>query len=707
MDGLNCSSKKSPARNQLEDGLDFYPYGTQYYRAPTPLPEEWEPDFKEMARIGYTHVQYRPQWRWHERVQGKYTWDDLDVLFDLADKYKLRVIVQPMLETAPDWVFTGLEGKRIGFQGIPIEPVAHGAFYVGGWLPCFDNPKVIKAAIEFTAQLTRRYRRHPALWFYDAWNEPRSRPLGQCHCRHSIASYRQWLQKRFLTIEELNRFLGKAWTSFETLLPPESGADYAEMFLWRQWAAFAVAEQVRFVADAMRRIDPERMVMAHVGGAAVIQDVICDASDDVLNAETVDRYGTSFPIPLHPKTLLDHAAPDYLSDWVRRVDPLYWCHEFYPNHGNWCRPPDPEVLNRLIWMAMAGGAAGFTFWQYRSERFANETNGYGLREINGSSNERSQVADDIAEIVKTYGSRLVGTRRAPARIALLYSRESDLISRIQAMCAEEIHHETFNTDYPYKKSLKAAHALYLAAGETVEWVIPGDDLAGVELLHITGTEMIDAKTADWLRQYVRNGGKLIVEFPFACRDENTWVSRQRPNHGLHDLLGCVESGRIVAVPDSDGTGEFVNGRPFRAGLWKINLEPQTGKVIGKWKDGAAAAIRHDYGKGVVYSIGTSWSLAVSEATDNALETIRWIMKESGLQPQAGETEQVWIRRRRGGGREIWFVFNLSDTSKKILLPARPRQIWQAGECKIDDRNLCLPPGAAWVAEMPETLSGLV
>src|SRR5690606_16702872 len=134
--------------------------------------------------LGYTHVQYRPQWRWHESVRGRYVFDDLDQLFDLAEQNGLRVVLKPMLETAPDWAFQELGGTRIGFHGVPISPVAIGSFYVGGWLPCFDNPDVRAAANAFVQQLVKRYRQHPALWFYDAWNEPRSRPLGQCHCEH-------------------------------------------------------------------------------------------------------------------------------------------------------------------------------------------------------------------------------------------------------------------------------------------------------------------------------------------------------------------------------------------------------------------------------------------------------------------------------------------------------------------------------------------
>ena len=98
---------------------DFFPYGTQYYRQPTPLPGEWGADLAEIARAGYTHVQYRPQWIWHERLRGKPAWDDLDALFDLVERNALWVILKPMLECALDGTSLTLPpgGTRIGEFG--------------------------------------------------------------------------------------------------------------------------------------------------------------------------------------------------------------------------------------------------------------------------------------------------------------------------------------------------------------------------------------------------------------------------------------------------------------------------------------------------------------------------------------------------------------------------------------------------------------
>jgi len=666
---------------------NFYPFGTQYHRAPTPLPEEWAGDLKAIAKAGYTHVQYRPQWRWHERIRGECVWDDLDRLFDLAQKQKLRVILKPQLETAPDWVFSDLHGTRIGFYGVPITPFALGACYVGGWWPCFDNPQVVAAAAAFVEKLVGRYRQHPALWFYNAWNEPVSRPMGACQCPHSAESYRRWLRQRFGSIEKLNAYYSKAWTSFGTIEPPSAGDDYVEMFLWRQWAAAAVAEQVRFVTNAIRRVDAKAFVMVHTGLPNVMQDPACFASDDLLNAPVTDRYGTSFWIPLHPVTPLDHATPDFQSDWLRRVDPQYVIHEFYPNHAGWCQPPTPQTLNRHIWMAIAGGCSGFTFWQYRSERLGNETNGHGLRAIDGSPTPRSEVADGIAGVLKKHGARLAGTQRVRAKVALLYSRQDDLLGRIQMMPwgLADYRQVQDNPDYPYKRAIKGAHALYLAAGETVEWVVPGDDLAGISLLHVTGVEMIDAATAAWLKRFVKRGGKLIVEFPFACRDERTWVSPKRPMHNLQKLLGCSEADRIRM----DQRVNFLSGESIEAkGSW-IPLRLHGGKAIAHWEDGTVAAVQH----GNVCTLSVSLSLSFTNRWDDPIRQV-W-RQVTGLKPTS---DGLWVRRRRGKGCEIWFVFNVAPQAGKLELPGLPKAIWQDAGCMLQKRQLELQPGATWVAE---------
>jgi len=680
---------------------DFYPYGVQYYRFPTPLPEEWEADLREISSIGYTHVQFHPQWRTHERIRGQFVWDDLDRLFDLAHRNSLRVGLQLMLETAPDWVFDDLGGTRIGFNGAPLSPIAIGSFYVGGWLPCFDNPAVMDAALIFVRELASRYRSRPELWFYSAWNEPRSRPLGQCQCPNSLDSYRSWLRERFGSIEELNAQFGKAWTSHRNLRPPSSGWDHAEMFLWRQWAADAVARHVERVCEAIRSVDADRIVTVHVGACGVVQDAACDSSDDMVTCACADRYGTSFPVPLHPRTPTEHSRPDLISDWLRRVDPSYWLHEFYPSHAQWSRPLDGATLSRLVWMGISGGAAAFTYWQYRSERLGNETNGYGLRNVDGSATERSGAADRIAGILKLHGSKLARSSRPPSRVGLLYSRESDVLSRVHEMQGMWAAMEDARCDYPYKQAITAAHALYLHRGETVDFVVSGDDISRLSLIHVTAAEMIDASAAGWLRDYVRSGGRLIVEFPFACRDTNTWLSPTRPNHGLADLLGCRETCRVEARRDAAQLAAFNFGGAVRAGGWMVTLEPLDAEVTAEWPDGSPAGVRRAFGDGVVCALGVNLSLSFNdEINDPAQDVLSRLLDSIGLSSETVAAKGLWLRRRRSDEYEIWFIFNTSTSPQWVELPASPREVWDETGCTIQHRTLALSPGACWVAELP-------
>ena len=689
----------------FEEKLGFYPYGTQYHRAPTPLESEWADDLKEISKTGYTHVQFRPQWRWHERIHGKFVWDDLDRLFDLAEQNSLRVVLKPMLETAPDWVFEELNGTRIGFHGVPISPVAHGAFYVGGWLPCFDNPKVLRAGCQFVRELVLRYHSHPALWFYDGWNEPRSRPLSQCQCEHSVNSFRNWLRNRFGNIDRLNEEFGKAWTSFEMLRPPTSVDDYVEMYLWRKWAVFAIAEHVASVTETIRQNDPSAFVMVHTGCCSVIQDVAGDACDDILVAEKADRYGTSFPVPLAPETPKQHSMADLISDWLRRVDENYWCHEFYPNAANWSPVSEPRDLKRQIWRAIAGGATGFTFWQYRSERFGNESNGWGMREINGETTPRSEACDSIAQILQKFGVSLSGTHLPYSQVGLLYCRNSDLISRIQHVPenATEQYFEGLSMDYPYKKSLAATHCLYNLNGQPIDFVLPGDDISKKTVIHVSGEEIMDKVTAEWLKHFVFCGGNLIVEFPFACRDTNTWVSPSRPNCGLDELLGCREKTRRIIRAKDDYNVKMRIGHKLQAKGWKIGFHVDRGEIIGRWEDGTPAVVKSSYGKGCVFSLGVSPSLSFSDDWDDpAIDIIGWILSEIGLSLCEWTNRRVWWRCRKGPEYDVWFIFNLSDRDEQILLPSLPNKVWQETGTVLDGKHLTLPAGETWVAELPHS-----
>jgi hypothetical protein len=360
-------------------------------------------------------------------------------------------------------------------------------------------------------------------------------------------------------------------------------------------------------------------------------------------------------------------------------------------------------------MAIAGGCSGMTFWQYRSERVGNETNGYGMRNIDGSPTERSQVIDAIAKTLSIFGLKLIGTRRPVSPIGLLYDRKSDLIMRIQESKSSwtqgGLAHEQEICDYSYKTAIKAAHALYQANGLTVEWVIPGDDLTQFRLLHVTCAELIEPKTACWLEEYVRQGGNLVVEFPFASRDSKTWVTLSIPSCGLENLLGCRQINRVVIDEFCPSIATFSGGQVFQAQKWKIDLEPISGKPIAFWNDGKIAAVQHEFGRGTVWTLGCNVSLAFkNDWNDPAVSFFSSLVNQAIPTLESCGHKDVWIKKRTNATCEIWFVFNISKTRQDLVLPQHPKEVWQGSDCVLNGLRLTLEPGATWVAQMPSQKS---
>jgi beta-galactosidase len=267
--------------------------------------------------------------------------------------------------------------------------------------------------------------------------------------------------------------------------------------------------------------------------------------------------------------------------------------------------------------------------------------------------------------------------------------------------SQNIQLETEDINYPYRRSLYSVHALYQIAGETTDFVVPGDRIDGTSLLHVSSAEIIEAETADWLRKFVEAGGKLVVEFPFACRDERTWVSPRRPAHGLEDLLGCVEADRVITGKEQIDFADFPGGVRIRAQEWRIDLTTCGGEVLARWQDGSVAAVRNHYGAGTVYAIGVNISLAFGNTwNDPALAIFAWLLRDAGLAPRPWQTPRLWLRRRRGQDHEIWFIFNFGDVQECIRLPATPTQVWVGEDCRLEGEKLIVNSGASWVAEMP-------
>jgi beta-galactosidase len=693
---------------------EFFPLSVHYYRQPTPLPGEWDGDLRRIREMGIRVIQLRPQWRWHERTEGRFLWDDLDRLFELAGRHGLKIAFKFMLECAPDWLFRDYPATRMRPDGSPMPPVSSGSMYVGGWLPCFDVPEVRERGARFVRTAVERYRERSELYCWHAWNEPRARPRDECACPASRESYRSFLRARFGTVEELNEHLGKCWASLDDVRPPVSDTDYAETFLWRQWAATSVASRVKLVADACRNSDPDHPVMAHVGCASIIQNAVDDTSDDVLNAAVVDIYGTSLAAELDGSYGPDATALN--CDWIRSVagDGRWWVNEAYVDPSlAFRRAHGAAHVRHVLLTPVAHGAAGVMAWQYRPERYGMESGDDGLVDVDGAETDRGREAARVGSFLAEHGHLFTASRVPTPEIVVLYDFRADLLSSIEGRCCEKAaplaHPYSVPVSYAYKRALTGAYRLFHACGHQVAVVdsrsVQGR-VDGVKLLYMPCPYFVGEDLGRSLMSFVRSGGTLVAEAGLGLRGENTWLKLDAPGPELTGLGYRLK--KHCRPPDSQVTieADLAGGYQLRAGghLDVLETQPDSpASVRGTFREGLhavsvgmPAVLEVPIGSGrallLAFSPGMNAEADGMEGFLSALAADAGV--EAPLLPEGKGAGSVTVRRLLAGdGRPVIFLRNVGEECAELdvsHLCGAARDIWQG--CRVEGGRLEIPAG---------------
>ncbi|MFH1069436.1 MAG: beta-galactosidase [Candidatus Glassbacteria bacterium] len=676
----------------------------QYYRQPTPPPEEWEEDLRHIKKLGFTAVQLRPQWAWHERREGVFGWDDLDRLLEITNRVGLKVLFKFFLESAPAWLYADYEAERVSPDGVPIRPRARGSFYLGGWMPCFDRPVVWEKACRFVAEAVLRYRDRPNLLGWHLWNEPRSRPFADCACPHSTAVYRQWLERTFGNIDHFNGLFGTAAAAWADLSPPPDISGYWDSWLWRTSRAHAVAGWIERLAELVRGLDPSRPLFCHVGFNTVLQPTFIDTSHDVLTSRAVDVFGTSLPHwtgDFHTFFHVDRSAlfsnPACLDEaylyslqarWMAAVKDYFWINEIYGNSWNYMAADySGDDIRFMLAATISEGARGIVIWQFKPERFSEESVTSGLVELDGADTGRSLAASAVCLAREKDPRAFDSWRPEKARAAIVFDFSADMYSEMED--AEDIRN-TGTVCYRYKESVKGWYSLLWRLGLAVDFVpveylerIGSYDLVILPYLHL-----LDHDQSAILVSYVTRGGTLAADPGLAFRDRRAWVQPVRPGQGLERLFGCRELKlKAVAGPQPvEAFGLELSATRLLASLEKSghgeDLSAGKGKLFAS-RAGAGRTFYFGFYPGVSYR-------DTGEA--NYLKLAERLVEEAGIGiPLAPGSPLVRVRRGTvEQGRPAAFVFNYEDTPAALAPGSLARGNYRCvltGR-KVDGSRIC-------------------
>ncbi len=654
-----------------------FPYGAVYYRKSNPPAEDWARDHATAAQSGMNNFRHWFMWSAIEVAPGQYDWRDYDRQMDLAAANGLKVTVAEITQAAPEWMYDQFPHAR--YQGSD-DSIAHssvsGSAAVGGFPGlCFDNPEVHTRAEAFLTALIKRYRHHPALWAYDLDNEQSAHggtPTRMyCYCAATQQKFREWLQKKYGTLEALSQaWYRYGYVSWDNVHPLRSFSGYPESLDWLEFRTDNEFAQRQRCAELFRRLDPDHKITAH-GVAGTLDSLPRAANDEWRSAALVDVWGFTWvasrkgsePWKQFHAVDLTRAGSRGKPFWhaEAQAGPLWLQPQVLKRPRDDGRITSAEDVRLWNFISMAGGATGILYPRWRPLLDGPLFGAFGPFGMDGNPTPRSEMAATLARWANAQPD-LWRSQPVRGEIGIVYVPESQVFNYVQQG----------DTQY-YAESIRGAYQAFFDAHIQADFVHV-DDLAKYPLVYLPYPVHLKDATVAKLVAYVEAGGQLVCEGLPGYFGERGKVGAQQPSGPLRPLFGARES-YVEFTPDllEDLTLQ-VRDRKIGGRYFIQHYTADGGQVAGQFATGEPAAIENRFGRGRTLLIGTFPGAAyfLKHAPDTRAffaSLLEWAGQSPAIRVSV---PGIQARLHTGAGGTYLWVINPTGKAQPVTLTLDPR-----------------------------------
>lgn len=631
-------------------------YGGDYN--PEQWPEEiWEEDMRLFHKAHIDVVTLNVfSWAALQPDESTYDFSKLDKIMKLVKENGLKVCMATSTAAHPAWMARKYPDiLRVEHNGMKRK---FGARHNS----CPNSPNYRKYSAVLVEKIAERYKEYDNIVAWHINNEFG----GWCYCENCEKAFRVWLQKKYGTLDELNRVWNTAFWSHTMYDWDDVVACnmLSEEFLWdgqirtnfqgisldyNRFNSDSMLECFNIEKDVLKRITPDIPVTTNLMGAYKHLDYQKWAKD--MDFVSWDNY------PAYDAVPGDAAMNHDLMRGLKQGKPFALM-EQTPGVSNWhiyCKLKRPGVMRLWSYEAVAHGADTVMFFQMRRSMGACEKYHSGVIEHVGTDDTRvfREITALGAELDKLQGVTLGA--RAKSDVAIVFDWDNWWAAELSAGPSKLIN---------YTKEVSFYYRAFFQQNISVDFVSVEDDLSSYKLVVAPMLYMCKDGFDEKVREYVQQGGSFLTTYFSGYVEDHDLVTLGGYPGRLKDILGIwVEESD--ALPPEENNSFVYEGKQYPAGLLCDLMHLRGAKEIASYESdfyaGMPVLTENEFGKGKAYYVGARSNEEFYK------KYLGDICESLGIRPVAKTPEGIEATARYNDNGEFLFLLNNTQEEKEVVM----------------------------------------
>lgn len=506
-------------------------------------PEQWldspeilEQDIAYFKKAGINEVSLGIfSWAVLEPREGEFHFAWMQEIIERLYENGISVILATPSGARPKWLADKYP------EVLRVDAERHRNLFGGRHNHCYTSPVYREKVRIINRELARKFGNHPGVIAWHISNEYG----GECHCPLCQEEFRRWLQKKYGTIENLNKawattFWSHIYQDFSQIESPSPRGESALHGLNLDWKRFVTDRTVDFAAfeiQALRDAGSDKPTTINM--MYDYQGLNYHKFKDIVDFISWDNY----PLWHKKEEYLTAMDSGMQHDIMRSIQKKpFLLMESCPSATNWqsvSKLKKPGMLHAASMQAVAHGSDGVLYFQLRQSRGASEK--FHGAVIDHYGGEDTRVFKEVTEVGESLEKmEEIAGCNTYAKVAVLYDWES--------RWAMENSQGPRNQGMFYKETVEKSYSAFRRLGLDVDVIDMEQELEGYQIVAAPMLYMFRAGFEGKVRRFVEKGGRFIMTYWSGIVDSTDLCFLGGTPHGLMDVMG-VRSMEIDGLYD--------------------------------------------------------------------------------------------------------------------------------------------------------------